>query len=387
MKVCRYTGYREILSAAKNAELLSSRQGLTNLHQPSSLLGRLTLRHLWLLLRHARLFGREAWSKARRNHGRFAELQAAEATRYRRPIRLFLQKRGTARLVPLIEKHIDLARRRQHLCLCRDLIWPCTEDATRDMLGIPDEAWQVYREPMLQFMIGAEPDPVLGVITRVRVRHLLEQEVRRQRTSPAVDGLIAHLIQWDSAGRRFSDTEIAGSVWMILGGYIGTEYFLSSALNYFVDHAVARREFVTNPKVRTAAIEELLRYFTPGRQSQRLINESCVVGGERYERGDVAVFDWAAGNFDESVFENPEDIDFNRPHQDHLSFGAGAHYCIGAGFAREFVALFLLRFLEAFPHYRIDSSKSVRHQHDFLAGFETLPADLAGMPLETGVVS
>jgi len=382
MKVCRYTGYGDITSAAKNAEVFSSRNGLTNLTQRSSLFGQLRLRHLWPLLRHARLIGREAWSRAKRNHGRFAELQPAEATRYRRPISIFLKKRGSAGIAPIVERHIDQAKLRGSICLCRDLIWPCTEDATRAMLGLPDEGWGVYRDPMLQFMIGGEPDPILGIVTRLRARHVLEQEVRRQRTSPVAGGLIAHLIQWESGGQSFSDTEIAGSVWMILGGYIGTEYFLSSALNYFSEHAHARREFLNNPHVRSSAIEELLRYFTPGRQSQRLITSRCVVEGEQYENGDVAILDWAAGNFDERVFVNPEDIDFNRSNRDHLSFGAGAHYCIGAGFAREFSGLFLVRFLEAFPHYKIDASKSVRYQYPSLAGFDTLPADLAARPLE-----
>jgi len=252
MKVCRYTGYSEITQAAKNAELFSSRNGLTNLGQRSSLLGQFKLRHLWPLLRQTKLIGRAAWSHARRNHGRFA---------------------------------------------------------------------------------------------------------------------------------GFSDTEIAGSIWMILGGYIGTGYLLSSA-HYFDRNPLARKEFLANPDVRSSAVEELLRYFTPGTQSQRLITGPCVAGGERYEGGDVAILDWAAGNFDERVFVKPGEIDFNRPHIDHLTFGAGAHYCLGAEFAREFVGLFLLRFLQAFPRCQIDATKSVRLQYSTLAGFETLPADLAARPRE-----
>ncbi len=377
MKVCRYTGYRDILSAAKNADVFSGRNGLTNLTQRSSLLGQLKPRHLWPLLRHSPLMAREAWTKARRTHGRFAELEAIEATRYRRPIRAFLQQRGNAGMAAIIDRHLAQAARTRTLCLCRDLVWPCTEDATYDMLGIPADQWGAYREPMMQFMIGAEPDPMLGLLARLRARRLLAREVARQRTSPEPGGLIAHLLQHDAGGRRFTVTEITGNIWMILGGYIGTGYFLSSALNYFAEHAVARREFLDNPKLRSAAIEELLRYFTPGTRSQRLITRSCVAAGEQYESGDVAILDWAAGNFDERVFPNPDDINFSRPHKDHLSFGAGAHYCLGAGFAREFSALFLVRFMEAFPHYRIDSSKSVTHQHPSLAGFETLPANLA----------
>jgi hypothetical protein len=96
MKVCRYTGYSEITQAAKNAELFSSRNGLTNLGQRSSLLGQFKLRHLWPLLRQTKLIGRAAWSHVRRNHGRFAELQSAEATRYRRPIRIFLAESAHA---------------------------------------------------------------------------------------------------------------------------------------------------------------------------------------------------------------------------------------------------------------------------------------------------
>jgi cytochrome P450 len=344
-------------------------------------------RHIPLLLRNATLLAREAWSNARRSHGRFAELQPAEANRYRRPIRIFLQKRGTAGMVPIIEEYIDRARRTPSLCLCRDVVWPCTEAATREMLGIPANQWAVYREPMLYFMIGAEPDPILSLLTRIRARRRLEQEVGRQRTAAVSDGLIAHLLQWDDDGRRFTNTEIAGSIWMILGGYIGTEYFLASALHYFADHAVARREFLDRPAVREAAIEELLRYFTPGTTSQRLITGACVAGGERYGKGDVAILDWAAGNFDASVFARPDEVDFHRPQREHLTFGSGAHYCLGAGFARAFSQLFLVRFLKAFPCYRVDASKSVRREHGALAGFETLPADLGHVAVDAVAVS
>ena len=72
--------------------------------------------------------------------------------------------------------------------------------------------------------------------------------------------------------------------------------------------------------------------------------------------------------------------------RNHLSFGSGAHYCLGAGFAREFAGQFLVQFLEAFPDYQIDSSKSVRRQYTTLAGFEMLPADLAARPLEAVAV-
>src|SRR5262245_49561594 len=124
MKVCRYANYRDILSAAKNTELFSGRNGLTNLTQNSSLLRQLKPRHLWPLIRHSPLMAREAWSKARRNHGRFAELEAIEATRYRRPIRAFLQDRGNAGMPATIDRHLAQAARTRSLCLCRDLVWP-----------------------------------------------------------------------------------------------------------------------------------------------------------------------------------------------------------------------------------------------------------------------
>lgn len=387
MKICRFTGYRDILAAATNDEVFSSRQGLTNLQNRSSLLGRTKPGHLWLLLRHAGLVVRAAWSNALRNHGRFAELRPAEGKPYRRAIRVFLEARGDAGMLPIIEKHLDGARRQPELCLCRDLAWPCTEEATREMLGLPAASWTVYREPMLRFMTGSDADPFVGVITRIRVRRHLEREIRRQRSAPVAGGLIDHLLRWQADGRRFSDGEIAGNVWMVLGGFIGTEYFLSSALHYFAENPVARRRFLDEPGIRDGAIEELLRYFTPGTQSQRLVSAACVAGGERYEQGDVAILDWAAGNFDGSVFESPESVDFDRSHKRHLSFGAGAHYCLGAGFARQLIGLFLTRFLEAFPDYRIDVSRAVSFRCPSLAGFEALPANLHGAPVAASAAS
>jgi cytochrome P450 len=364
---CPFTGYREIEGAANR---------VTRPPHTAALFRQLRLRHIWPLIKNSGLIVQESWAIARKNHGRFSELSSIEASQYRVPVANFLQRRNQSDIVEAIDRSLEFAKTKKRVCLSQDLLWPCTSEVIRLMLGIPKENWSNYERPISNFAHEADSDPIWGLISRMHSRQGIAREVAKQRKLPQANGLIEHLISYEKNGKRFSNAEIAGCVWMVLGGHISMRYFLSNALNYFDGKHSAQKDFLENSQFRTSAIEELLRVFAPLVQTKRLIVSEFSIGETKYNKGDVATFNWAHANFDESIFENPHEINFQRKQQKHLSFGSGARYCTGAGFARNFIEMFLLRFFEEFQDYRIESSGSVKLKNSNFNGFEKLPADL-----------
>jgi cytochrome P450 len=373
---CPFTRYREIEKVVKNSELFSTKKGLNHLRSVSSMLRRVGLRHALPILKNAPIILKAMHSNKKGRHGRFSELPPAESVRYRVPINSFLQKRTWDDVKEVIDRHLETAKRKRQLCLSQELIGPCNAEVTMKLLGIPKKNWGVYKQPNYDFVFDLNKDEILGLISRMRARHLLEKEVARQRSFPEKNGLIEFLINFEKKGEAFSDAEIAGSVWMMLGGHTTTDYFLSNALNYFAKDQQTREDFMKNPYKRSPILEELLRFFTPGFQSQRLVMQDFSIEERKFKKGEAVTLHWAKANFDESVFENPEEINFDRKNKEHLSFGAGSRYCLGAGFVRGFVELFLIRFFEEFPNYQVNSQGAVKSQTAF-DGFERLPADLA----------
>lgn len=83
------------------------------------------------------------------------------------------------------------------------------------------------------------------------------------------------------------------------------------------------------------AIEEFLRFATPVSQLSRTLTKDVELGGCPMRKGDRVMLNWAAANLDPDQFDNPLDIDIDRPNvASHVAFGSGIHRCLGAHLAR-----------------------------------------------------
>jgi cytochrome P450 len=66
----------------------------------------------------------------------------------------------------------------------------------------------------------------------------------------------------------------------------------------------------------------------------RTVHRDVEIAGQQLRRGDKVGMSFGAANRDPSVFDHPDQVDLDRPHYRHLSFGAGVHRCIGSNLAR-----------------------------------------------------
>jgi len=102
-----------------------------------------------------------------------------------------------------------------------------------------------------------------------------------------------------------------------------------------------------------SAVEELLRYAGPVHGTGRVPKEDIEIAGHVFHEGEMVFTLLAAANRDPAHYENPEALDVARNPTDHLAFGDGIHFCLGAPLARAEAQIAIGTLLERFPKLRL----------------------------------
>jgi len=98
------------------------------------------------------------------------------------------------------------------------------------------------------------------------------------------------------------------------------------------------------------AVEEMLRYRFHNAKRHRTVKKDNNLLGVELKKGDVVISWMSAANMDETIFENPFDLNIHRPNnKKHLTFGNGPHFCLGAPLARMELSVALTAFVEKVP--------------------------------------
>jgi cytochrome P450 len=128
------------------------------------------------------------------------------------------------------------------------------------------------------------------------------------------------------------------------------------------------------PELMPRAIEEILRYDGPVQSTIRFTKNETSLGGTILPANLGCFTILAAANRDPAQFENPDRFDITREPRDHVAFGEGIHFCIGAPLARMEGAIAIGAVLEKFPHLRIkDPNAEVTYKGSyFLRGINSL---------------
>ncbi len=139
------------------------------------------------------------------------------------------------------------------------------------------------------------------------------------------------------------------------------------------EHPDQRRELVDDRTLIPNAIEELLRYEAPGPQIGRYVPEDVEIHGQTVPSGSAMLFLVAAANRDDRRYEDPDRFDIHRQVGQHLAFGYGIHFCLGASLARLEGRIALDELLDRFPEWDVDLERARIAPTSTVRGYETLP--------------
>jgi cytochrome P450 len=197
------------------------------------------------------------------------------------------------------------------------------------------------------------------------------------------DDILSQLLALEmEGGRRLSDDELIGVLWNLIGGGLDTTTSLTSLALYHLDgHHELRRQLLDDPGLFAPATEEFLRFTSVNETLTRTVTRDVELGGQHLKRGDALMVSWLAANFDDKVFDQPDQVVLGRSPNPHLAFGVGPHRCIGMHVARALFAVMMSEVLRRIPDFQVDrEAVSFYRGNPELTGVVSMPATFTPGP-------
>jgi cytochrome P450 len=136
------------------------------------------------------------------------------------------------------------------------------------------------------------------------------------------------------------------------------------------------QELRDDPSIVKNAMEELLRFDSPVQLTGRLVLEPFEIDGVKIEPGNDVITLLGAANRDPAVFPDPDRLDLRRQAGEHVAFGGGIHFCLGAPLARLEGQIAVGELVTRFPALEIDTDGAVLRDTVTLRGLTALPASI-----------
>ncbi|WP_174189608.1 cytochrome P450 [Nocardia barduliensis] len=287
-------------------------------------------------------------------------------TRLRRLVTKAFTPRAIAALQPRVEALVDAALDRIAASATADVVaelaFPVPFGVISEMLGVPVVEHTRLRELTAILVLALEPlaDPALQAAIRSANQELFAmvgELVRWKRAAPS-DDLLTRLIAAEHEGDVLSEDELVAQVMLLyIAGHETTVNHLAGGILALLRHPDQARRLRENPGLADNAVAELLRYDTPVQLMRRITVEPVSIGGSQIPSGSLVLACVAAANRDPRFWGGDGDeVRLDRPNaQQHLSFGAGIHHCLGAALVRLEARVAFSRFVQRFPDATIET--------------------------------
>lgn len=250
------------------------------------------------------------------------------------------------------------------------------------LMGVPDEPRARLRHAVdIIFTTSATPEQAQSA--QPEMYAVLSELVAAKRETPGDDLTSALITAHDEDGARLTEAELIDTLMlMISAGHETTVNLLDHAVTALLTHP-NQLALVRNGDVSWAdVIEETLRWQAPvANLPLRYATDDITLDDVTIARGDAILAGYAATGRDPDLHRvAPERFDLTRPGKDHLSFGHGAHYCLGAPLARMEAKIAIPALFDRFPRLALAVDPSeLRPLPTFISnGHQTLPVALYG---------
>lgn len=248
------------------------------------------------------------------------------------------------------------------------------------LVGMPDSLQRTVREVAGRRLANKPGEPLAVSKDNYFNGNMFRDYVQWRQQNPS-DDLVTELLNTeftDTEGkvRRLSTDEL-----LVLLGVIanaGTETvgrlfgWLGKVLG---EHPDQRRELARDPRLIAAAVDEVLRFEPPVHNIARYVAKDCEYHGQIVPAGSALLLMAGSANRDDRWIDDPDRFDIHRS-ANHLSFGRGAHFCLGASLARLEGRVALEEILKRWPDWTIDLDNAVRARSATVRGWEKMPAVL-----------
>jgi cytochrome P450 len=266
--------------------------------------------------------------------------------------------------------------------LIDELAFPLPFDVIAFMLGMPEtnklelRAWSEAQVKTLDPILT--DDEIREASDAARLMDAALGEIIEWKRSNPADDLLTALIAAEEDGDRLSPTELADQVSLLfIAGHETTVNLIGTGIYELLRNPAQAELLRTDDTIATNAVDELLRYVAPVQISRRVATADLTVRGNSIDTGSFVLTHLASANRDPQKFgPTSEDLDLTRSDAgQHVSFGSGAHYCLGASLAKLETEISVGSFVRRFPKAAVNDEVTWNGRIN-LRGLEHLPVSV-----------
>ncbi|MEW6272204.1 MAG: cytochrome P450 [Thermodesulfobacteriota bacterium] len=301
-------------------------------------------------------------------------------SKYRKLVSQGFTPRMTARLEPRIREAtsaiLDEVAERGECDFVRDVAAELPLIVIAELVGVPlEDRHKVFE--WSNRLIGFD-DPEFGGSENDGKMAAMEMwmyanQLAEERKKAPRDDLVSVLMTGEVDGEKLSEMEF-DSFFLLLAvaGNETTRNLISGGMLALIEHPDERRKLIDNPQLVPTGIEEMLRWVSPVSQFRRTATRDTEIRGQKIREGDKVVVYYQSANRDEDVFPDPYRFDVARSPNNHLAFGIGEHFCLGANLARLEIRVMFEEILRRLPD--IELAGPVRRlRSNFINGVKEMP--------------
>ncbi len=248
-----------------------------------------------------------------------------------------------------------------------------------DMLGVPREELPLLKR------LSDEMALFIGSAREARQKYDRAEKATKEmaaffngliaarRAAPQAD-LLSSLVHLEDDGDRLTDDElVATCVLLLFAGHETTAYHIANGLAALLRFPGELRRLRENASLAPAAVEELLRYDGPIGAQVRIVQTGRELHGKNLRSGDRVFLMMNAANRDPRAYDDPDRLDLTRDGVPHLTFGFGAHICLGFPLARLEGQIALPAVLARWREIEIDAARLEWVDSMVLRGMQAMP--------------
>jgi hypothetical protein len=287
-------------------------------------------------------------------------------------------ERLRAHITELVGELLDQVSAGKGMDVISDFAYPLPALVICELMGVPVKdrdafkGWSSEVAPILDPVSTPETlSKSMGTLSKFGMYFWALIEERRKE--PQDDFLSAVIGAEENNQRLTIEQLISLCVLVFIAGHETTQNLIGNGLLALLRNPDQLELMRDSPALTRNAIEELLRYDSPVQLTARSATADIHVAGQVIPKGEEVIVLLGAGNRDPSVFPDPDRLDITRTKSQVLSFGAGAHFCLGAGLARLEGEIAFPALLKRFPRLELAVDEPSYRATFTLRGLESLP--------------
>ncbi|GAS92272.1 cytochrome P450 [Mycolicibacterium brisbanense] len=281
------------------------------------------------------------------------------------------------RVTEIAVQHLEAALEHESFDYVDEFAGKLPMDVISELMGVPEEdrvRIRALADGVMHREDGVADVPASAVQASAELL-IYYADMVKQRRNQITDDLTSALVEAEIDGDKLTDDEIMAFLFlMVVAGNETTTKLLANAAYWGYKNPDQLAPVFDDHSLITPWVEETLRYDTSSQILARAVVEDFTVYDTTIPQGDVLLLLAGSANRDERAFDNPDEYRIGRDIGSKLvSFGSGAHFCLGAHLARMEARVALTELFKRIRGYEVDEANAVRVHSSNVRGFAHLP--------------